>query len=550
MRAVITRADGRQEFDADHVFHTGEAPEGRTPIMAVTLPSREDPSPGVEMVCLNPQTNNPWNLLRVLALSPGGDLIWYYDFDPDLGTAQPIKMLRNGDLLMVLFGGTTGPGGLVREINLAGETVHEFTVARLNQWLSSAGYDLHANAIHHDVATLPNGHLLVLVNTHKKFTNLPGHPGVTTVLGDAVVDLDANYRPVWVWSSFDHLDINRHPMLFPDWTHSNTILYSPDDGNILLSLRNQSWVVKIDYRNGRGTGNILWRLGYQGDFRLLNSSSPADWFFAQHDADLVNASPNGDLQLAVFDNGNDRYPDFGGELCPSAPGGGRFSWPAIFGIPAAPCYSRPALFEVNEDSRTARLVWSKDVPYSYWGGVNMYLANGNMFFDVASIADPSGLAGNGLSSMFKIVAEEIAILGLILLLFFWRMPGALIPFMVAPVAVTFAFVPLLGGIAIGIAIAVDTSLAVMRETPRSNPAIGIRDAVIAGAKRLARPSFLALVLVVLAFMPTLKPLDRPSAQVVEVTSQIPAKTIWELDVYQQESYRTEHWPSLYPGVQW
>ena len=186
MRAVITYADGARDFDNDHVFNTGAAPPGRIPVMAVTLPSGVTPSTGLELVSLNPLTNNPGNLLRVVALSPAGDLIWYYDFDPDLGTAQPIKLLPDGHFLMALFGGTTGPGGMVREIDLTGRTIHEFTVNQLNQWLTTAGYKLNANAIHHDIAALPNGHLLVLVNTNKKFTNLAGYRGVTTVLGDAV----------------------------------------------------------------------------------------------------------------------------------------------------------------------------------------------------------------------------------------------------------------------------------------------------------------------------------------------------------------------------
>src|SRR5213076_1393724 len=39
MRAVVTHANGSREFDSDHVFTTGTAPSGRTPIMAVTLPA-------------------------------------------------------------------------------------------------------------------------------------------------------------------------------------------------------------------------------------------------------------------------------------------------------------------------------------------------------------------------------------------------------------------------------------------------------------------------------------------------------------------------------
>ena len=60
----------------------------------------------------------------------------------------------------------------------------------------------------------------------KAYTNLTGLPGITTVIGDALVDVDQNLNPDWVWNTFDHLDINRHPMNFPDWTHSNDMLYS------------------------------------------------------------------------------------------------------------------------------------------------------------------------------------------------------------------------------------------------------------------------------------------------------------------------------------
>ena len=167
MRAVVTHADGSKEVDTDHVFTTGAAPSGRIPVMAVTLPAGVTRTPGIELVSLNPPPNNPGNFLRVVALDPAGELIWYYDFDERLGTAQPIKLLPNGHFLLVLFGGTTGPGGLVREIDLAGRTIHEFAVDQLNRWLGASGYKWNANAIHNDIEALPNGHLLVLVNTRR-----------------------------------------------------------------------------------------------------------------------------------------------------------------------------------------------------------------------------------------------------------------------------------------------------------------------------------------------------------------------------------------------
>jgi arylsulfate sulfotransferase len=62
-------------------------------------------------------------------------------------------------------------------------------------------------------------------------------------MGNAIVDLDARGHPVWVWDAFDHLDVNRHPICFPGWTHANAFVYSQNDANLLISLRHQSWVL-------------------------------------------------------------------------------------------------------------------------------------------------------------------------------------------------------------------------------------------------------------------------------------------------------------------
>jgi Arylsulfotransferase (ASST). len=303
-------------------------------------------------------------------------LIWYYDYDRSLGIAQPIKLLPNGHFLVDLYVGTTVAGGTLREIDLTGKTVNQLTVTELNQFLGAAGYTWTANSIHHDFAVLPNGHLLVLVNSIKNYDNVQGFPGTSKVLGDSIIDLDPDFNPVWVWSTFDHLDVNRHPMLFPDWTHSNALVYSPDDGNILLSIRHQHWVIKIDYADGQGTGDILWKLGKDGDFTLLNSTSPADWFYAQHFANVISPNSAGDFQLALYDNGDNRILDGSGTIC---------------GLNGAPdCYSRPAIFEVNESAKTAQILWEYPTAYSFWGGAIQQLPNTNMFVDVNTPNDNLG----------------------------------------------------------------------------------------------------------------------------------------------------------------
>jgi hypothetical protein len=49
--------------------------------------------------------------------------------------------------------------------------------------------------------------------------------------------------------------------------------WSPDDGNLILSVRHQDWVIKIDYRGGSGDGHMIWRLGQNGDF-AVGSTDP------------------------------------------------------------------------------------------------------------------------------------------------------------------------------------------------------------------------------------------------------------------------------------
>jgi hypothetical protein len=219
---------------------------------------------------------------------------------------------------------------------------------------------------HHDFVALPNGHIVILASLNKVETGLVGFPNPVTVTGDAIIDLDENRKPVWVWSGFDHLDVNRHPMSFPDWLHTNAIVYSPDDKNLIISVRHQDWVIKIDYNDGQGTGNILWKLGYQGDFTLKGGTEPQDWFYAQHDINIISEKSSGVFQMLMFDNGNQRVLDSSGTIC---------------GTPTtAPCTSRVPILELDETAKTATIEWVDDLApvFSVFGGSARLLANGNV----------------------------------------------------------------------------------------------------------------------------------------------------------------------------
>jgi len=382
MRARMNLPDGSQSFDSDHVFNTGGLPPERIPQVMVTRADGLEPNPGIELiddVSLTPLPSA--EKVTASAFDLQGNLIWFYDLEDagELDSPFPIKLLPNGNFLVVVFGAVNG----FREINLAGETISQSSLSDVNQALSRAGFQLVIGALHHDILPLPNGHLILLAYTSQSFTNLPGFPDTTQVTGDALIDLDQSRKPVWVWSAFDHLDINHQPLGFPDWTHSNAVIDSPDDGNLILSMRNQNWVVKINYRDGAGDGSILWRLGLGGDF-VIPGGSPADFNYAQHYPVLTGAKSSGVFPLMLFDNGNNRIMDSNGTICGS-PG-------------ALACYSRPVLFQLDETSKTAEILWQDKLPvFSFCCGSINTLENGDAEFDIA--IDPDLPSGSGVQEV-------------------------------------------------------------------------------------------------------------------------------------------------------
>ncbi|MGB9336754.1 MAG: aryl-sulfate sulfotransferase [Candidatus Acidiferrales bacterium] len=379
MRASVKFADGTLFTDADQTFDTGTLSPLTFAAFTGTTTAGMTPQPGIEMLDMVVGAGVP-----VVATDLAGNIIWWYNFTD--GTAsdivQPIRLLPNGHFLVCIGPASSNPVNgtpplpgtitVVREIDLAGNTIREISVTDLNTRLANAGFNLLADTIHHDVLQLANGHWIILTSSTRDFMNLTGLPGTTTVLGDQIIDLDTNLNPVWVWNSFDHLDVNRHPYLFPDWTHSNALLYT-GDGNLLLSMRHQNWVIKIDYANGNGAGDILWHLGEQGDFTLLGGTDPQDWFYAQHNPAFFSRATFGKFELGLMDNGDDRmYPN--GQTCASTGG------------PLCPNYTTIPIYQIDENTHTATIVFDdKLAQYSFFGGGVDPLANGDVEFDLCAL---------------------------------------------------------------------------------------------------------------------------------------------------------------------
>ncbi len=359
MQASISLPNGTTMLDTDKVFTTGDIPANILPNLTVQQTSGLTPTPGVELLCLFEEASQ--TQLTAVVTDLQGNVIWYYPIQPS--PPFPMKLLPNGHML-VLAGATGNPNQVnaVQEIDLTGGALYQLTLAELQQELNTAGFSLpQLTSMDHDVVKLANGHLILIA------TDQSG-----AVTGNALIDWDPEKGPMWTWSAFDHISLTHAPMGTTDWTHANAVVYSPDDGNLILSMRNQDWIVKINYADGSGDGRILWRLGPGGDFTLPNGQSPIEWNYGQHYPVILSPNSAGIFSLMFFNNGNGRLVDQNNDVC----GTSGFT----------PCYSSVPVFQLNEYTNTAEVLQETNLSpaFSTCCGSTSVLSNGDLEYDIAA----------------------------------------------------------------------------------------------------------------------------------------------------------------------
>ncbi len=185
----------------------------------------------------------------------------------------------------------------------------------------------------HELRILPNGNYLLLANDIRKVNMaliVPGGKPNASVINFVIQEITPEGEVVFEWNTFDHFEITDAVEgidltgFVVDYVHCNAIEVDYD-GNLLLSSRYFDEITKID----RTTGEIIWRMGGKlcknNQFRFINDST-ADFFGFSHQH-AIRRLPNGHITL--MDNGNMKDPPF----------------------------SRAVEYELDEENKTATLVW-------------------------------------------------------------------------------------------------------------------------------------------------------------------------------------------------
>ena len=138
---------------------------------------------------------------------------------------------------------------------------------------------------------------------------------------------------------------------------------------------------------------------------------------------------------------------------------------------------------------------------------------------IVNTYDRSDLIDRSVENLKHTLIEELIIVSIVIMVFLWHFPSAIIPIITIPITVILAFIPIqmsgmtanimsLGGIAIAIGAMIDAAVVVVEQTHKKlehwdaegRPG-SYKDVVISAVKEVGGPSFFALLVIAVAFLP-------------------------------------------------
>lgn len=138
--------------------------------------------------------------------------------------------------------------------------------------------------------------------------------------------------------------------------------------------------------------------------------------------------------------------------------------------------------------------------------------------EVVTTYDRAELIERAIETLKGTLIEELIIVSLVILIFLWHIPSALIPITTIPVAIIISFIPMymmgltanimsLGGIAVAIGAMVDAVIVMVEQTHKKlehweaeGRPVNYKEVVIAAIKEVGAPSFFALLVIAVSFI--------------------------------------------------
>jgi hypothetical protein len=335
------------------LFETPPLPEDFPPLeTTVSRPALMEPGVTLFPVNVWHQDVDLMDYGYLLMLDADGEVVWY------MHTGQrtaSVRVLENGHLLY----NHAGYRRLI-EVNLLGDVVREWYADNLTDPPNPFAIPIDCDTLHHEIVPLDNDRFLALTTTLRQvacyqLNTIADWPLRATahVVGDEIIEFRGDGQVLRRLNLFDYLD--PHRLCYgafgdfwnkkyvgqdirdtEDWSHANAILTTDEPDWIIVSLRHQDCLIKINIE----TGEIRWILGDPTGWRspwkekLLEKKGDWVWPYHQHGPQLT---PRG--TLLMYDNGNYRA------IPPNEPVLGKDN------------FSRVLELEIDEQAMTVSKVW-------------------------------------------------------------------------------------------------------------------------------------------------------------------------------------------------
>ncbi len=278
------------DWPSCHVTHHGSAEPGEDEVIC----SNADVKDGAIYFCLDGQ----------------GEIVWAIPHPAGEGI-HAFRVLQDGSFAM-----TSDTQSMLAFSAASGEPLASYTPG---WFLGATRFEHHWIDIH-EVIQLTEGPWAGAVAFLTQSFEEPDPK--TLIKGAGIVVMDPSTGDVhWDWSATgknlsDGLSIDEDLSMdrvglyigHGGWLHANALLHRLEEGRQIfwMHMRHQDWMIKIDVE----TDDVVWRLGYEGDFALvddLDADTPQaaddwDWFYQGHAPEQLSFE-DGRTRFVMLDNG-------------------------------------------------------------------------------------------------------------------------------------------------------------------------------------------------------------------------------------------------------
>lgn len=274
-----------------------------------------------------------------------GDVVWFARQN-----GHDFRMLPDGNLMWI-----RGCVGINHGDLLGNEVASWYPATHPDSpecYQTANATPVQASRFHHEAYPTPHDTILVLteetrtVEDYPTSTTDPNAPtGAQEAFDNPIIEFDMQGQILNQWSLMDLLDPTRvsHDGIaynegnINDWPHANAVIWDKRDNSIIISIRNQDAIIKVDHT----TGQLKWILGPHANWKteflpylLAPVGENFEWQYKQH---APQVTPDG--TILMFDNGTYRASAFEPIL------------------PESEVKSRAIEYRVNENTMEVELVW-------------------------------------------------------------------------------------------------------------------------------------------------------------------------------------------------